>query len=185
LGKLIYAAITSLDGYIEDEHGDFSWGEPDEEVHGFINDLQRSVGIYLYGRKLYEVMAVWETISSDEQPSVMGDFADIWRAAEKIVYSKTIETPTTAKTRIERDFDIESVRALKRSSDADLTVGGADLATHAFKAGLIDECHLFLAPIVVGGGRRALPNNVRLELELKDERRFDSGFIYLRYSRAV
>jgi dihydrofolate reductase len=181
MAALIYTAIASLDGYIEDEDGNFDWAEPDEEVHSFINDLERSVGTYLYGRRLYEVMIAWETISLADQPPFMRDFAEIWRAADKIVYSRTLETASTAKTRIERDFDAEAVRQMKAAAGRDLAVGGPGLAAHAFKAGLVDECHVFLAPIVVGGGKQSLPDNVRLNLELLDERRFGSGTVYLRY----
>jgi dihydrofolate reductase len=181
MAALIYSAIASLDGYIEDEDGKFDWAEPDEEVHAFINDLERPVGTYLYGRRLYEVMIAWETIRIADQPPFMRDFAEIWRAAEKIVYSKTLETASTAKTRIERDFDAEAVRQMKAAAGRYLAVGGPGLAAHAFKAGLVDECHLFLAPIVVGGGKQSLPDNVRLKLELLDERRFGSGMVYLRY----
>ena len=181
MAALIYSAIASLDGYIEDEDGKFDWAEPDDEVHAFINDLERSVGTHLYGRRLYEVMTSWETVSLEDQPPFMRDFAEIWRAADKVVYSKTLETASTAKTRIERDFDAEAVRQMKAAAGRDLIVGGPDLAAHAFKAGLVDECHLFFAPIVVGGGKQCLPDNVRLRLELLDERRFASGMIYLRY----
>jgi dihydrofolate reductase len=181
MARLIYSAITSLDGYIEDEDGKFDWAEPDEEVHSFINDLERPVGTHLLGRRLYEVMVYWETITLADQPPYIQDFAEIWRAADKIVYSKTLETVSSARTRIERDFDPEAVRQLKAPAGRDLTVGGPDLAAHAFKAGLVDELHLFVAPIVVGGGKQALPDNVRLELELLDERRFASGMVYLRY----
>jgi dihydrofolate reductase len=181
MAALIYSAITSLDGYVADEDGKFDWGEPDEEVHTFINDLGRPVGTYLYGRRLYEVMTAWETIDLADQPPFMRDFAEIWRAADKIVYSRTLETASTARTRIERDFDAEAVRQMKAAAGRDLAVGGPGLAAHAFKAGLIDECHLFFAPIVVGGGKQSLPDNVRLRLELLDERRFGSGMIYLRY----
>jgi dihydrofolate reductase len=179
--KLIYSAITSLDGYIEDEDGKFDWAEPDEEVHAFINDLQRSVGTYLYGRRLYGVMAAWEALTFGDQPSVMRDFAEIWRAAEKIVYSRTLEVVSTARTRVERDFDPEAVREMKTAAERDLAVGGPELAAQAFEAGLVDELHLFVAPIVVGGGKQSLPDNVRLKLELLDERRFGRGMVYLRY----
>jgi dihydrofolate reductase len=181
VGTLIYSAISSLDGYVADENGNFDWGEPDEEVHTFINDLQRPVGTYLYGRRLYEVMVAWETMNADEQPAHMSEFAEIWQRADKIVYSKTLETVSSARTRIEREFDPEAVRQMKATAGRDMTVGGPDLATHAFEAALIDECHLFLAPIAVGGGKQCLPNHVRLELELLDERRFASGMVYLRY----
>jgi dihydrofolate reductase len=181
MAKLIYSAIASLDGYIEDEHGKFDWAKPDDEVHAFINDLERPVGIYLYGRRLYEVMVAWEALTLADQPPVMRDFAEIWRAAEKIVYSKTLEAVSSARTTIERDFDPEAVRQLKAAAGHDISVGGPDLAARAFGAGLVDECHLFLAPIVVGGGKHSLPDNVRLELELLDERRFGNGMVHLRY----
>jgi dihydrofolate reductase len=182
MAKLIYSAITSLDGYIADEDGNFDWAAPDEEVHTVINDLERPVGTYLYGRRMYEVMAPWETDPTlADQPRVMRDFAELWQAADKIVYSKTLETVSTASTRIERDFDPEAVRQLKTQAERDITVGGPDLAAQAIKAGLVDELHLFLAPVVVGGGNQALPDKVRLGLELLDERRFGNGMVYLRY----
>ncbi|HSK17162.1 MAG TPA: dihydrofolate reductase family protein [Gaiellaceae bacterium] len=182
MGKLIYAAIASLDGYVEDEAGRFDWAEPDEEVHAFVNDLEREVGTYLYGRRLYETMAGWETDPSlAEQSRAMHDFAQLWRAAQKIVYSRTLATVSTARTRIERAFDPERVRELKAAAERDVLVGGPGLAAEAFAAGLVDELHLFLMPVVVGRGKRALPEGVRLELGLVDERRFGSGTIYLRY----
>jgi dihydrofolate reductase len=182
MAKLIYAVISSLDGYIEDEEGKFDWAEPGEEVHAFVNDLERSVGTYLYGRRMYETMAAWETDPTLAAHSdVTRDFAQIWQAAEKIVYSKTLEAPSTRSTRIERDFDPDAVRRLKASAASDLTVAGPDLAAHAFVAGLVDECHLFLAPISVGGGKRSLPADIRLELELLAERRFSGGMVHLRY----
>lgn len=182
MAKLIYSAIASLDGYVADEDGNFDWAEPDEEVHAFINDLERPVGIYLYGRRMYEAMAGWETDASlAARSELMRDFAQIWRAADKIVYSKTLDRAPTAKTRIERDFDPEAVQQMKTAAGNDLTVGGPDLAADAFKAGLVDECRLFVAPIVVGGGKQSLPDDVRLELELLDERRFGGGMVHLRY----
>jgi dihydrofolate reductase len=181
VAKLIYSAITSLDGYVADEEGNFDWAEPGEEVHTFINDLERPVGYYLYGRRLYEVMVAWETMPLSDQPPFMRDFAEIWRAAEKIVYSRTLQAVSTAKTRIERDFDPEAVRQMKAAAEGDLTVGGPDLAAQAFKAGLVDECHLFVAPILVGGGKRSLPNDLRLKLELLDERRFGNGMVHIHY----
>jgi dihydrofolate reductase len=182
MARLIYSAITSLDGYIADQDGNFDWAVPDEEVHTFINELERPIGTYLYGRRMYETMAGWETdpTLADQSP-VMHDFAETWQAADKIVYSKTLETVSTAKTRIERDFDPDAVRQIKASAGRDITVGGPELAAHAFKAGLVDECHLFITPIVVGGGKRCLPDNVRLELELLDERRFGNGMVFLHY----
>jgi dihydrofolate reductase len=182
MAKLIYSAITSLDGYVADEGGNFDWAAPDEEVHSFVNDLERTVGTYLYGRRIYEVMAYWETAHTlPDQPPVVEDFAEIWQAADKIVYSKTLETVSSARTRIERDFDPEAVRRMKASAERDISVGGPELATQAIKAGLVDELHLFLTPIVVGGGKQSLPDNVRLRLELLDERRFGSGVVHLHY----
>ena len=182
MAKLIYSAITSLDGYVEDKNGNFDWAAPDEEVHTFVNDLERPVGTYLYGRRMYEVMLYWETAHTvADQPPVMLDFAQIWQAAEKIVYSRTLEAVSSARTRIEREFDPAAVRHMKSSARHDIGVGGSDLASQAIKAGLVDECHLFLAPIAVGGGKRALPDDVRLKLELLDERRFDSGVVHLHY----
>jgi dihydrofolate reductase len=182
MAKLIYSAIASLDGYIADKDGNFEWAMPDEEVHTFINDLERPVGTYLYGRRMYETMVGWETDPTlAEQSSVMRDFAEIWRAADKIVYSKTLETASSARTRIERDFYPDTVRRMKAQAERDISVGGPDLATQALKTGLVDECHVFVTPIVVGGGKRSLPNDVRLKLELLDERRFDNGMVYLHY----
>jgi dihydrofolate reductase len=181
MAKLIYSAITSLDGYVADEHGNFDWAVPDDEVHAFVNDLERQVGTYLYGRRMYEVMVAWETVHTLADQHVMQDFAEIWKAADKIVFSKTLETVSSVRTRIERDFDPEAVRQMKASARRDITVGGPDLAAQAIKAGLVDECHLFVAPIVVGGGKQSLPDNVRVRLELLDERRFGNGVVHLRY----
>ncbi len=182
MARLIYSAIASLDGYVADEDGNFDWAEPDEEVHTFVNDLERPVGTYLYGRRMYEVMVFWETAHTlAGEPPVVQDFAEIWQAADKIVYSKTLETVSSARTRIERDFDPEAVRELKARAGRDITVGGPDLAAQAIKAGLVDECHLFLAPIVVGGGKQFLPRGARLKLELLDERRFGNGVVHLHY----
>ena len=179
MAKLIYSAIASLDGYTADADGNFDWAAPGDEVHAFVNDLERPVGTYLYGRRMYEMMVPWETMA-DERP-VMRDFAEIWRAADKIVYSRTLESASSARTCIEREFDPEAVRAVKASAERDLTVGGAELAGHALRAGVVDEVQLFLNPVVVGGGKRALPDGVRLGLEMLDERRFGSGVVYLRY----
>jgi dihydrofolate reductase len=182
MAKLIYSAIASLDGYVADEDGNFDWAVPDEEVHAFINDLDRPIGTYLYGRRMYETMVGWETDHTlADQSLLMRDFAEIWQAANKIVYSKTLEAVSTARTRIERDFDPEAVRQMKALAGRDLIVGGPKLAAQAFKAGLVDELHLFVAPMVVGGGKRSLPNEVRLKLELLDERHFGSGMVYLYY----
>jgi dihydrofolate reductase len=182
VAKLIYSAIASLDGYVEDEQGRFDWAAPDDEVHAFVNDLERPIGTYLYGRRMYETMAFWETASTGaDSPAVIRDFAVIWRAAEKIVYSRTLQTVSSARTRIERGFDPGVIRRLKETSEADITIGGAELAGQAIAAGLVDECHLFLGPVVVGGGKRALPDNVRAQLELLDERRFRRGVVHLHY----
>ncbi len=182
MAKLIYSAITSLDGYVADEDGNFDWAAPDEEVHTFVNDLERSVGTYLYGRRIYQVMDVWETdhTLADHSP-VTRDFAQIWQAADKIVYSKTLQTVSSARTRIERDFDPEAVRQMKARAGRDISVGGPELAAQAIKAGLVDEWHLFVTPIVVGGGKRSLPDDVRVKLELVDERRFEGGVVHLHY----
>jgi dihydrofolate reductase len=182
MGKLIYAAIASLDGYVEDQEGRFDWSTPDEEVHAFVNDLERPIGVYLYGRRMYETMVFWETASAEaDEPAVFSDYAEMWRATDKIVYSRTLQSVSSARTRIEREFDRDAVQRLKQSSVADITVGGPELAGHAFGAGLVDECHMFLSPIVVGGGKRALHDNVRAQLELLDERRFGNGVVHLHY----
>jgi dihydrofolate reductase len=181
VARLIYSAIASLDGYIADEAGRFDWAVPDDEVHTVINDLERSVGTYLYGRRMYEVMSGWETVALADQPPYMRDFALVWQAADKIVYSTTLERVSTARTRIERAFDPEAVRRVKASQTRDLSVGGPDLAARAFEAGLVDECHLFVAPIVVGGGTQSFPDHVRVRLDLVDERRFGNGMVHLRY----
>jgi dihydrofolate reductase len=182
MARLIYSAIMSLDGYVADQNGNFDWAAPNEEMHTFVNDLERPVGTYLYGRRMYEVMVAWETMDTlADQPPAIRDFAQLWRAAEKIVYSRTLRTVSSARTRIERDFDREAVRQLKAAVGRDLTVGGPDLAAQAIKAGLVDECHLFVTPVVVGGGTPALPRRVHLELELLDERRFGNGVVHLHY----
>ncbi|MFZ0386658.1 MAG: dihydrofolate reductase family protein [Solirubrobacteraceae bacterium] len=180
--KLIYQAIASLDGYVEDEAGKFDWAAPDHEVHAFVNELERPIGTYLYGRRMYETMVFWETASAGaDQPAASRDFAEIWRAAEKIVYSRTLGTVSSARTRIERQLDPDAVRRLKEGSETDITIGGAELAGQALAQGLVDECHLFLGPILVGGGKRALPDGCRAQLELLDERRFRNGVVHLRY----
>ena len=183
MAKLIYSVIASLDGYVADEDGNFRWGRPDEEVHAFVNDLERRVGTHLFGRRMYEVLVAWETPDGpDFQEPVLQDYAAIWRATEKIVYSTTLETVSSARTRIEREFDPEAVRQLKAGAERDISVGGPNLAAQAIGAGLVDELHLILAPVVVGGGNRALPDDVSVELELLDERRFGNGMVYLRYA---
>ncbi len=181
MAALTYLTIMSLDGYVADEHGNFDWGVPDEEVHTFINNLARPVGTYLYGRGMYEVMAAWETMDLTEEPPSIREFAAIWRAARKVVYSTTLDDISTAHTHIERAFDPDGVRRMKASVERDLAVGGPELAAQALAAGLVDECHFFLAPVVVGGGTRALPDGVRLNLDLLDERRFANDMVYVRY----
>ncbi len=182
MANLIYSAIASLDGYIEDMEGRFDWAMPDEDVHRFINDLERSAGTYIYGRRMYETMMVWETDPglAAESP-LLRDFAETWQAANKIVYSRTLETISTRKTQLERTFDPEVIRQLKAASVDDIVIGGPGLAAHAFRSGLIDEYQLFLTPVIVGGGKSALPDNVRLEFELLEERRFGNGMVFLRY----
>jgi dihydrofolate reductase len=182
MAKLIYSAIASLDGYVADEDGNFDWAAPDEEVHAFVNDLERPVGTYLYGRRMYDVMAFWETAHTlaDESP-VFKDFTEIWQAADKIVFSKTLESVSTSRTRLEREFDPAAIRELKASQGRDISVGGPELAAVAIKAGLVDECHLLLTPILVGDGNSAFPNDVRVQLELLDERRFGNGVVHLHY----
>jgi dihydrofolate reductase len=179
MAHLIYAAIASLDGYVEDEQGKFEWAAPDEEVHAFVNDLERPVGTYLYGRRMYETMVYWET--DDDSAAVARDYGEIWRAAEKVVYSRTLQAVSSRRTRIEREFDAAAIRRLKETSRSDISIGGAELAGQAIAEGLVDECHLLLVPVVVGGGKRALPAGVRVELDLLDERRFRSGVVSLRY----
>ena len=182
MAKLIYSAITSLDGYVADENGDFDWSAPDPEVHAFVNDLERSVGTYLYGRRMYDVMVAWETMHTQPDPEpVMRDYTQIWQAADKVVYSRTLETASSARTRIERDFDPDAVRQLVADSPRDVSIGGPGLAGQAVAAGLVDEYHLFVSPVVVGGGTASLPGNVRLELDLLAERRFSNGVVHLHY----
>jgi dihydrofolate reductase len=179
VGRLIYSAITSLDLYVEDESGEFDWAAPDDEVFAFVTELERPIGTYLYGRRMYETMAYWEAAGDDS--AATREFADVWSAADKIVYSRTLEAPSSAQTRIEREFDPAAIRRLKQSSAGDITIGGAELAGEALAAGLVDECRLLLVPVLIGGGKRALPDGVRVQLELLDEHRFRSGVVYLRY----
>jgi dihydrofolate reductase len=182
MGKLVYSAIASLDGYIADTEGRFDWAAPDEEVHRFVNDLERPVGTYLYGRGMYEVMVAWERPEAiPGQSDVSRDFAAIWQAADKVVYSRTLEAVSSARTRLERAFEPDAVRALKEAADRDITIGGPALAGQALAAGLVDECQLFLNPVVVGGGKPALPDRVRIDLELLAERRFSNGVVYVHY----
>ena len=182
MAKLLYLTLCSLDGYIEDGDGGFSWAEPSDEVHAFVNDVARSAGTFLYGRRMYEVMTFWEDPELAAQDTVHGDFARVWQAADKVVYSTTIgDELATKRTRLERTFDPEAVRALKTSASADLAIGGAAISVKAFGARLIDECHLFVVPVSVGGGKLALPRGTRVDLDLVDQRRFDNGTVYLRY----
>jgi dihydrofolate reductase len=187
MAKLTYTTITSLDGYIEDEAGKFDWAAPDPEVHAFINDLERPVGTYLYGRRTYETMAVWQTIglepAGEAVPPEELDYAEVWRAADKVVYSRTLDTVSTPRTRLEREFDPDAVRRLTDAADRDIGVSGPNLAQHAFAAGLVADVHVLVIPIVVGGGKPGLPRGVRLDLELLDERRFGNGVVHLRYGR--
>ena len=178
--RLIYSAICSLDGYIADEQGNFGWAAPDDEVHGHVNELMRSIGTHLYGRRLYETMMYWERFEViPQQRDVSSEFAELWQDADKVVYSRTLEEVSTPRTTLERSFDPAAVRRRKRRADRDLLIGGATLAAEALRSdGLVDELHLYLHPVLVGGGTRALPNDVRLRLELLDERRFESGVVY-------
>ncbi len=182
MARLIYTAMASLDGYIADLEGKFDWAMPSEEVHAFVNDLERNAGTYLYGRRMYETMVWWENIETADEPAVVQDYARIWRAADKVVYSRTLQAVSGARTRLERNFDAESVRRMKDSATADISVGGAHLAGEAIRAGLVDEYHLFIMPVIVGGGTRWLPDDVRAKLKLLDERRFENGTVYLHYS---
>jgi dihydrofolate reductase len=179
MAKLIYSAIASLDGYVADEDGNFDWAFPDEEVHAAANELERPVGTHLYGRRMYETMVAWETMDVAGEPPVVRDFAQIWRAAEKVVYSRTLATASSARTRIERDFDPEEIGRMKAAAERDIAIGGPDLAALALEAGLVDECHLFIAPVLVGGGKRAFPDGVHLKLELLNQRRFGNGMVLL------
>lgn len=181
MAELIYAAIASLDGYVADADGGFEWAAPDAQVHAAVNDLERPVGTHLYGRRMYEVMAVWQDMDTTDEPPEMRDYADIWRGIDKVVYSTTLAAAPTARTRIVRAFDADEVRAMKETAARDLSVGGPGLAAHALAAGLVDQIHLFVVPVLVGGGTRALPDGVRLDLELIDERRFAGGVVHLHY----
>ncbi|MGH2362156.1 MAG: dihydrofolate reductase family protein [bacterium] len=181
MAKLIYTALTSLDGYVADKNGKFDWAEPDEEVHTFVNDLLRPVGTHIYGRRMYEVMAAWQTMQTRGQAQFIANFADLWRSAEKVVYSTSLEVASTPRTWIERVFDPEAIRLMKASAQRDLTISGPTLAAHAFRADLVDDCHLFIAPIMVGGGLSAFPRDVLLHLALQQERRFSNGTVYLHY----
>lgn len=183
MGRLVYTALTSLDGYVADAGGRWDWAVPDAEVHAAVNDLERQYGTFLYGRRLYDVMVAWEDLDTQDEPAEIRDYAEVWRAADKVVYSTTLEEPRSARTRIERTLDPAAVRAVKDGSDRDLAIGGPHLAGQAIRAGLVDELHLFVSPVVVGGGTPALPEGVRWPLELVDERRFGNGVVHL-YHRA-
>ncbi len=185
MAKLIYSAIGSLDGYVEDASGKFEWAAPDEEVHAFVNELERPIGTYLYGRRMYETMVFWETVDPDGGwPAVAREFATIWQAAEKVVYSRTLKTVSSARTRIEPELDPGAIERMKQSSVSDISIGGAELGGQAIAAGLVDELQLLLVPVLVGGGKRALPDDVHARLKLLHERRFESGAVFLRYSRS-
>ncbi|HEY2792445.1 MAG TPA: dihydrofolate reductase family protein [Micromonosporaceae bacterium] len=182
MASLIYSALGSLDGYTVDRNGNFDWAAPTPEVHAFVNDMERPIGTYLYGRRMYETMVYWQTASTgDDEPAEAVDYARIWQAADKIVYSTTLDAVSSPRTRLERAFDPDAVRRLKAEADRDLSVGGPGLAAQALAAGLVDECHLYLSPIVVGGGTPALPDGLRCELDLLDQHRFGNGVMYLRY----
>lgn len=182
MGRLIYSVITSLDGYVADKEGNFDWAAPDEEVHSFVNDLERPIGTYLYGRRMYETMRYWDNLDNVAgEPDVVKEFASIWRAANKVVYSRSLEAASSAKTRLERDFNAEQVRSLKRHSVSDVSIGGPELAAEAIRAGLIDEFRLLVTPIIVGGGRPSFPDDLKVKLELIDERRFRGGVVHLHY----
>jgi dihydrofolate reductase len=185
VGRLIYSTQVSLDGFIEDRSGSFGWSEPDDEVHAYINDVLRPIGTHLYGRRLYDVMVFWETVPDDSSvPPVQRDFGRVWRGADKVVYSRTLDRPASGRTTLEREFDPDAVRRLKAESDADLLVGGAELAGAALRAGLVDEVGLFVFPLLLGGGRSAWGEDVRARLELREERRFGGGIVHLRYDVA-
>jgi len=182
VAKLIYSAITSLDGYVEDREGKFDWAAPDEELHAVVNELERPIATYLYGRRMYETMVFWETAPNlPDQPPFVGDYARIWQAADKIVYSRTLEKASSARTWIEREFDPAAIRLIKAQAERDISVGGRELAAQALRAGLVDELNLFITPIAVGGGKSSLPDDVRARLELLDERRFTGGVVHLHY----
>ncbi|WP_193510141.1 dihydrofolate reductase family protein [Cryobacterium sp. BB736] len=185
MGKLIYSMITSLDGYVTDAEGNFDWSVPGETLHQFVNDLMQSVGTYLYGRRMYETMVAWETLHTlPDQPPFMLEFANTWQATDKIVYSTSLGEVASKRTRIERTFDPDAVRTLKEDSELDITIDGPTLAAHAIRAGLVDQYELFIVPAIVGGGKRFFPDDVRVDLELLDERRFGSGVVYLSYGVA-
>ena len=183
MAKLIYAFLASLDGYIADDAGGFEWAFPGEEVLDFINAAEREVGTYLYGRTMYEMMIGWENDPAlAAQSPKSAEFAEIWQAAEKVVFSRSLEAVSTKRTRIERSFDPDLVRAIKAEASQDLNISGADVAASAWRAGVIDECQVFVAPMLVGSGKRMFPDDLRQPLELLDERRFGNGMVFLRYA---
>jgi len=179
MGRLIFLSNITLDGYFADRDGNFDFTTPSAEVHAFINDIVRPVGTHLYGRRNYELMTAWETWGDDDP--VTRDFAEVWRATDKIVYSRTLDRPTTSRTRVESEFDPDAVRSLVAASKSDVLIGGPNLAGQAFAAGLVDEIHLFVSPVILGGGARCLPDGMRLDLELVDEHRFDNGTVHLHH----
>jgi dihydrofolate reductase len=183
LSKLICSALMSLDGYIEDETGNFDWAMPDAELHSFINDLEQPIGTHIYGRRMYETMAVWQTVDGTDVSTVEAEFATGWRAIDKVVYSRTLDAVSTPRTRLEREFEPGAIRRMKDAAEHDISIGGPELAQHAFEAGLVDEIHLFTFPVIIGGGKRALPRKVRLELQLLNERQLPKGVIYSHYRR--
>ena len=184
MATLIYSAITSVDGYVSDSRGNFDWAAPDEEVHRFVNAQERPIGTYLYGRRMYETMVFWETaMDAPDQPAFVREYAEIWQAADKVVYSSTLQAVASARTRIERSFDPQAVRKLKATSARDISIGGPHLAAEAIRSGLVDEYRQLMVPVIVGGGNRWLPDGVRVDLELVDERRFDGGVVASRYRR--
>jgi dihydrofolate reductase len=183
VGRLVYSAIASLDGYVADREGRWDWSIPDDDVHAAVNDLTRQAAVHLYGRRTYEVLLAWETIpTGPDQPAAINEFAEIWRAADKVVYSATLPEVASARTRLERTFEPDAVAALKAATDGDLTIGGPDLAASAFRAGLVDDLHLFLSPVLVGGGTPALPDEVRADLELRAQRHFTNGVVHLHHA---
>ena len=184
--RLIYTSITSLDGYVADANGDFDWAAPDEEVHAYVNDLERPAGTYLYGRRMYDVMRYWETANTlPDRTPVFADYTRIWQAADKVVFSTTLDAPTTARTRVERTFDPDAIHRMKATAERDISIGGPHLAAQAIKAGLVDDYHLFVSPVIIGGGTRALPDGARLALELVAERRFRNGVVHMHYRGAI
>jgi dihydrofolate reductase len=182
MGRLVYSMFQSLDGYVADAAGEFGWAEPDESVHAFANELQRSIGTNLLGRRMYEVMSAWETLgTSGDEPVYIKEFGELWRANDNVVYSTTLDSVHTARTRIERAFEPDAIRRMKHEVAGDISIGGPTLAAHAITAGLVDEYQLFVVPVVVGGGTRCLPDGIRLDLQLVDQRRFDNGMLYVSY----